>query len=556
MATSTEISFGLFDVSAKPDSSPFCPDKQSFVDIDQLKLDAVTAPAVATLEHNFWVLDGTFDVFPDAPETKTFGLWSASMSGADGAFAAPPVLTIDFTGNHSSAGVSFEFDPFGNNYPDNINIKWYGTGGTVLLADEDFEPDDWRYTALHTIENYDKLVITFYSMPVPYRYLKLQKINYGKLQKFAGDEVIDANVLEEINPISAEISINTLKFRLHSPDSEFNILNPEGIYSLLQQRQPLDVMERINGLAKPMGTFFLDTWENPTENTFSMAAMDAIGIMDGTTFKGGMYSNVMAATLMADIMTDAGFGYDIDSSYASIPVSGWLPISSHREALQQVAFAVGAVVDTSRGDIVRAYPLSITVAGTITKDRKHTGGSVKLRGLVTGVEVTGHNYVAGTEEMQLFSGTLTAGEHEITFTEPVHSLSIAGATILASNCNYALVSVSSPGEVVLSGQKYVDTASTAGVYMASLPAGSKQNILKVEDATLVSGTNTQNVAQRVYGYYQRRIEQTVSMVMSNEHVGKVIEVETLYNELRAGAIESLEITLTGGFIAKAVIVGE
>jgi hypothetical protein len=712
MATSTEISFGLFDVSAKPDSSPSCPDKQPFVDIDQLKLDAVTAPPSATLEPNSWFLDGTFSAFPDEPETKTFGLWSASISEANGAFNAPPVLTIEFTENHSSMGVSFEFDPYGDNHPNHINIKWYGSGGTVLLADEDFHPASWRYSALHTVENYDKLVITFYSMSVPYRYLKLQKINYGVLREFGPDEVIEAGILEEINPISAELSINTLNFRLYSPDGDFNILNPQGIYTLLQQRQPLVVTERINGASKPMGTFFLDEWENPTEHTFAMTAMDAIGIMDGTTYKGGIYKNLLTenqygietdttgftpyfsetierdttehwegtaslkiisnpadgdhiikvvgpltlgsstgnhplkagekitfsfyrksdgtgrararmvfknasggsisevsapnvavptswerhvftytvpdgcagaevrislnasgtvwvdnlylgppewasgADLMADILTDAGFGYDIDSSYAAIPVYGWLPISSHREALQQVAFAVGAVVDTSRSDIIRVYPLPTSVSGTITKDRRFTGGGVKMRGLVTGVEVTAHNYVESSETVELFNGALAAGEHEITFMEPMHDLSISGATILTNNCNYARVNVASPGTVVLSGKRYVDTTQVYGVYMGTLPAGAKENILKVEEATLVSGANAQATAQRVYDYYQKRIEQTVSMVLGNEQVGQTVNVETLYNQERTGAIESLETDLTGGFRTKVVIVGE
>lgn len=556
MGTSTEISFGLFDVTAKPDSTPSCQDKQPFIDIDQLKLDAVTAPAVATLEHNFWALDGTFEAFPDEPDTKTWGLWSASMSGVNGVFAVPPVLTITFIGNHSSLGVSFEFDPYGNNYPGSINIKWYGSGGTALLADEDFTPNSWRYSAMLTVENYDKLVITFNSMAIPYRYLKLQKINYGVLRQFEGNEVIDASILEEVNPISAELRINTLSFKLHSPDGDFNILNPQGVYKILQERQPLVVTELVDGVSKPMGTFFLDEWDAPTESTATMSATCAIGIMDGTTYKGGMYNGVMASELLADILDNAGFGYDIDSSYASMPIYGWLPILSHREALQQVAFAIGAVVDTSRGDLVLIYPLPTTEAGTITRERKFSGGSVKLRGLVTGVEVTGHDYVAGSEEIELFNGELDAGEHEISFSEPVHSLSIIGGLILASNCNYALINVASSGTVVLTGKRHIDTKRITGVYMDSLPAGGKKNVLKVEEATLVSGANAQAVAQRIYGYCQRRIEQTLSMKLDTEQVGQTIEVETLYNELRAGTIETLETTLTGGFLTKTKIVGE
>lgn len=552
--TSTEISFGLFDVTAKPDSSPACPDIQPFINLGQLKLDAVTALPAATLEPNYWALDGSFSVFPDEPETKTWGLWSASMSGPDGAFAVPPVLTITFSGNHSSRGVSFEFNPYGNNYPGHLNIKWYN--GDVLLADEDFYPTGWQYSAVHTVENYNKLEITFYSTSIPFRYLKLQKINYGLYREFRSDEIIDACVMEEIDPISAELSINTLNFRLHSPDAEFNILNPQGVYTLLQQRQPLVVIERIDGIAKPLGTFFLDTWDNTTENSFAMGAVDAIGIMAGTNFKGGMYNGAMAAELLADILEDAGFGYDIDSAYASVAVSGWLPILSHREALQQVAFAIGAAVDTSRGDIVRVYPLQSSVSGLISRTRKLTGGGVKMRGLVTGVEVTQHTYITSEETVELFNDVLGAGVSEIVFSEPMHSLSIAGGTILASNCNYAQVSVDAAGPVMLTGKKYIDTTRIVGKYMDALPAGGKENILKVTDATLVSGSNALAVAERVYSYYQRRIEQTISMALGTEQVGQTVEVETLYGELRAGVIESLETTLTGGFITRAVIVGE
>jgi hypothetical protein len=108
----------------------------------------------------------------------------------------------------------------------------------------------------------------------------------------------------------------------------------------------------------------------------------------------------------------------------------------------------------------------------------------------------------------------------------------------------------------LTGQKYIDTTRVIGVYVGSLPAGGKENILKVTDATLISGDNAEDIAQRVYDYYQRRIEQNVNLILGTEQVGQTVEVETLYSETRAGAIESLETTLTGGFITKAVVVGE
>ena len=48
----------------------------------------------------------------------------------------------------------------------------------------------------------------------PGRYLKLAGIDYGVYLHFSGDEIIKARVLEECDPLSAEISINTLNLTL------------------------------------------------------------------------------------------------------------------------------------------------------------------------------------------------------------------------------------------------------------------------------------------------------------------------------------------------------
>lgn len=554
MGTCTEISFGLFDVTAKPDSTPTCTDKQAFVDMDQLKLDAVIAPPAATLEPGFWILDGTYEPFPDHPELNNWGLWSESMSGPSGAFAVPPVLNIAFAANHTSKGLFLEFCPYGNNYCNSINIKWYQ--GATLLSDKNFAPDSWRYMCENIVENYNKVVLTFNSTSVPYRYLKLQKIDYGEPRIFDGDEVIDASILEEMDPISAEISINTLNFKLHSTDAEFSILNPQGLYALLQQRQPLTVTEVVDSVRKPMGIFFLDEWKNESENSFEMGAVDAIGVMDGTTYRGGLYSGIMAGVLLADIIENAGFGHNVDSSYSAVPIYGWLPICSHREALQQVAFAIGALVDTSRTGSIKVYPAPVAASGTITKDQKLMGGSVKLRALVTGIEVTEHTFVASGVAVELFNGALAAGTSEIVFSEIAYDLTITGATITASNCNCATVNVAAAGTVVLSGKKYTDVTRTIGKYMASLPAGEKRNVLTVSDATLVSSANSATVAERIYNYYQKRIEQSFPIKLGSEQVGKIVNVETLYNTTKAGTIESLETDLTGGFLSKVVVVGE
>ena len=48
---------------------------------------------------------------------------------------------------------------------------------------------------------------------------------------FTGDNLISANLLEQVNLLSDELSINTLDFVVYSDDDKFNILNPCKIFS-------------------------------------------------------------------------------------------------------------------------------------------------------------------------------------------------------------------------------------------------------------------------------------------------------------------------------------
>ena len=96
MKTQLDITFDIADVTAKRDATPTASDVQDFIDLSDLTLEGVYAPKAATLEPDYWKLDGTFDTFPDRPELEMWGLWSNSMSRDDGTFETPIVLTLAF----------------------------------------------------------------------------------------------------------------------------------------------------------------------------------------------------------------------------------------------------------------------------------------------------------------------------------------------------------------------------------------------------------------------------------------------------------------------------
>lgn len=556
MKTQLDITFDIADVTAKRDATPTASDVQDFIDLSDLTLEGVYAPKAATLEPDYWKLDGTFDTFPDRPELEMWGLWSNSMSRDDGTFETPIVLTLAFGNQHTVNGTGFEFNPHDNSYCNDLNIKYYN--GDTILSDINMYPDNWRSSVVHDVANFNKMVITFNSMNKPGRYLKLQSVIYGLTLEFENEEVTEAALLEEVDITSSELTINTFDVGLYSESDDFNIFNPKGIYNDLQKKQQINLVGTIDGATGSFGTFYIEEWKSTANKIMKLNTVDAIGIMDGTTFYGGIYKNVTVRELVREITNDAGFGFTLDGSISEIALSGWIPVCSHREALQQVAIAAGGYVDTSRGGAVKikAQPDTEDVYYTIGMGRKHTGTEVMLKSLVTGVSVTGHSYSLDSAAQKLYEDTLEAGEAEILFSEPVSVTNVTGATLIKSGVNFCRVNVTSSGTVLIEGQKYEDNTKSASVRLSALPAGEKENVLKVENATLISSSNAMAAAKRIFSYHQKRIQQNIAFVVSNETVGGIAGIEISKGEYRTAMIEKMQTNLIGGFVTKAVLVGE
>ena len=343
-------------------------------------------------------MDGSFSFFPEVPEAYFWGLWSAVQSGESGAFADPPVLDIQFSQAHSSSGLTLHFYAPTGDWASKLKIQWYGADGG-LLASALFTPDTVDFYCAKKVDRYRRIRLTFLETNHPGRYLKLAGLDYGVYLHFAGDEIVKAHVLEECDPLSAEISINTLGLTLYNKEGRFSILNPEGYFDVLQHKQKLTVWEDVRPEARStsstsycMGTFYLSDWENSGDTLADFTAVDAVGLLDGAPYDGGVYDTT-AGALAADILD--GYSYTLDAELAAERVQGYLAAGTRREALQQLAFAVGAVVDCSRSDLIRISPAPARASGMIAYDRKFQNGSkVTLNPLITAVAVTAHRYQA------------------------------------------------------------------------------------------------------------------------------------------------------------------
>ena len=456
------------------------------------------------------VLDGTAQAFPSAPDDANMGLWSERITNDNGLFVdengneEPITLTLTSEGQYSSQGLTFTFDTYNQNYPTHINIKWfrYAEGTMEELSPDgglDFYPGNAFYFCRNKVENYNKVVITFYSLNMPKNRLKLRVIDYGYGTFFYGDELRGVKLIQEIDPISTQISINTADFTLDSKsDMEYSF----------QAKQPLSVY--FNGELK--ATTFVKSSKRKARFLWDIQSEDYIGLMDSMTFYGGIYNNKNVVELLNDIFEwqeetqTTKIPYKLDEVFTNETVTGYIPFTTRRDALMQVAFAIQAVVDTSNVDYVNVYKLTADdefAQEPIPLNRIMQGQNFADEETVTGVEVAVHSYKPITETIDVYDASESGTGQNIfvKFSEPLHDLSITKGTIVSESTNYAIINANAG--CVLKGQKYEHTTQTKRQNNPVVLASEIEKVVSVESATLVSQHNIDNVLEKCYNWLVR-----------------------------------------------------
>lgn len=498
-------------------------------------IQRVSPPKTATLENDYWELDGTFELLDDSPEETQWGLWSRSMSDINGIFASQPTLEISFAKNHSSVGISFDFAKETGDYCNQLTIKWYRNA--VLLGSEKFYPTAVHYACIRKTENYNRLVISFEKTNKPYRYLRVHGILFGMERIFESDELQEIDVLEELNPAGIELSVNTLHFGLRSKSD---------VPFMFQKKQPIYHYHK----EQLMGMFFMDKSKRLDVNQYEVDAVCAVGTLDESDFMGGIYTGQSTGAVAAQIAGGGFIKLEIDPAIAAVPVRGYLPICTKREALEQLAFASCAAISPARSKTLKMYPLPQLVSVEIGDDRIFYGVDIDIASIVTGIEVVAHSYAQSQEVQELYKGTLT-GTSLLTFSEPMHSLSVTGGTISESGTNYARVTAN--GAVTLTGKKFTHTTKTTTISNPQVSAADLENVKKIETATLVGGHNVDAVSQNFWKYVIMRTTVNGEIILKDERVGDLVKISTPFQGVLTGRISSLDISADNSLVAKAVI---
>jgi len=374
-----QIYIGQFDASARGDATLVINDGGvDYSDFSSINTDAEQGVAYATWEQDFFRLDGVQRFLPErAADWEQQGFISARLSGADGSFLEPVVLTMRFSGLHRMSGITLLFDDTSDSYANQFTVETYLNDDPVEThVVTNSEP---KYEGILTLSEHNRMSLTFHSTARPYQRLRLQHILFGIGFVYSNEEIMNVVLKRATSPVSLELPSNQLHFSLYNEDGIFTPDSPSSVSSFFSQDQECKLMlgYDVSGTGDTewigTGKFWLSEW-TVDGITARFEAADIIERMSAGTYRRGIYGSKTAAAMIDDVMADFGYdNYDASShELENTIITNPLPVGSHAECLQLIANSVMCTLETDADGRVffrsraAAAPESVTANQTDT----------------------------------------------------------------------------------------------------------------------------------------------------------------------------------------------
>lgn len=288
-------------------------------------------PKYATLEGNRWLLDGTWDVYPDTVEDCLPGVayTSETLSGADGVFATPQYVEMqfssvsilqacsvwfpdneydgvpaDFTVEIKQGGVSYHTETYTGNTAANVSI----TGFTV------YNPDAIRVT------------VTRWSLPS--RRMRMVEIVPGVYEKWTGDMLSSFSLKHQGDVSCVTLPYGTCSIRMDNLSRRFEPRRKDGVFQSIEERQGIDVSMAVRlpdgtDEYKRLGIFYQHSggWRTGDNGlTIQWDLVDIVGLLADRAFiaPSSLPTTLSGwvAALVAQLGDNFAGRYTVDPAYA------------------------------------------------------------------------------------------------------------------------------------------------------------------------------------------------------------------------------------------------
>lgn len=356
--------FELIDVNAHLIASATASD---FCELSRLRQthDRIESMSVkyASMEHDYWRLDGTF-ILPNKNDTvNQNGWWSEHISNQDGVFTDPPQLTFTWQSNRKSVGFTVCFDDKAEEFPTLFKVYAYDYTG-ALISETTVQNHSVRCFVDLPVEGYRTLVFKFLETSKPVRRVRVAEVLFGAVWQFDRVNIVSASLETAFSPTSENLPISEFNLTINNSDKEWNMANPEGIYAYLGQQQPLKLWFGINSEWVFMGQYyFTSATAEEDALTAKITSHDKIYQLDRVKYRGSASESWAFSQAIEAVLNYSGISitFSIPAYIGSRLISGTLPEDiSCRDAVKMLSQAARCSCNINRDGVLTFFdPLTV-----------------------------------------------------------------------------------------------------------------------------------------------------------------------------------------------------
>ena len=351
--THAVVRFEILDLTAYIDNIKTTPEEEIFSKAKQLTNKVrIQSLKIATFEKDYFKLDGSFNLPPNANNKEEIGYYSKNLSDEEGVFYPSEKIIFNFNGTHSSIGLTIAFDVLNNEYASEFNIYVYDENRELLKRVDVTNNTKSIYELIEQLDNYKRIDVEIIKWCKPYRRCKVVEVDFGIIEEHNDESLISFNLIQELDNISSSLPSDELKFVVDNSNRRFNMLNKDGFYNYVKQGQEvfLDIGVEIgDGIYEDIqvGKYFLKTQQSD-EGTLT-ATFTARDILDSlSSDETENLSNELNLSLYdfaKRILNNIGISnYKLSNNLKLIMTKGLYEKVTYRNLIQMIAIAGMCVV--------------------------------------------------------------------------------------------------------------------------------------------------------------------------------------------------------------------
>lgn len=304
--------------------------------------DLSAPPRLATLERNRWLLDGSFDLFPEGYNVPGEIKYAGDvLSGPDGFFPTPyPWVQLNFKGVGvlQAFPVFFPSDPI-DGVAGDFTVEVIQGGTSYFSKDVEHNTATELQFGGFTVYDAAAIRITFKRWSLPSRRVRLIALLTGAFERWGSDMFYSFSASLQGQPSCLTIPYGSVSMTIDNSDRRFEPRKKDSIFQSIEERQGVDLFIRVLTTqgwdAMKLGLFYQagDGWKTSTNApTISWYLVDIIGLVANRTFvlpKDGNGNYLPLPTTLAGwleaVVSQLGDSFSrrfrADPAYAALPVT-------------------------------------------------------------------------------------------------------------------------------------------------------------------------------------------------------------------------------------------